>query len=59
MLSNSFPLKDLWMTTGNFRTYFGHTIAGLCLLTEVRYSIFPPKSVVKTLLNILLAVEME
>ena len=39
MLRNSFSLKRLSMTTGNFWTHCGQSLAGLCLFTEVRYRI--------------------
>ena len=51
-------LKQLSMTTGNFWTYCGQSLAGLYLFTEVRYRIYK-KKVVKTLLNISLAVKTE
>ena len=35
MLRNSFSVKHLPMTTGNFWTYCGQSLAGLCLFTEV------------------------
>ena len=54
MLRNNFPSKHLSMATGNFWSYCGQRLADLCLFTEVRYRIYPKKSVVKTLLNILL-----
>ena len=37
MVLNSFYLKHLSMTTGNFWTYCGQSLAGLCLFTEFRY----------------------
>ena len=37
MLRNSFTLKHHSMTTVNFWNYCGQSLAGLCLLKEVRY----------------------
>ena len=53
-----FSLKHLSMATGNFCTYCGQSLEGLCLFTEVRYRI-SKKSVVKTLLNIFLTAKTE
>ena len=58
MLHNSFSLKHLAIATSNFWTYFGQNLAGLYLLSEVRYRI-SQKSVLKTLLNILIIVKMK
>ena len=40
MLRNSISLKNLSIATGNFWTYCGLSLAGLCLFTEVRNRIF-------------------
>ena len=55
MLHNSMHLA---IATSNFWTYFGQNLAGLYLFSEVRYRI-SQKSVLKTLLNILLIVKMK
>ena len=43
MLRNGFSLKQLFMATGNFLTYCGQNLAGLCLFTKVRYRISKKK----------------